>query len=86
MNAINCSISKIEGKQGKIYNIANGKSISIKELANLMIKLSGKDLDIIYSNSKIGDIKFSQADISLAKKELNYIPKVALKDGIKKLI
>jgi len=86
VNSINNSISKIERKCGYIYNIASGKSISVKDLASLMISLSGKDLKIIYSTPKEGDIKFSQADISLAKKELGFIPKIELKDGIKNLI
>ncbi len=86
VSSVNNSMSKIEGKRGYIYNIASGKSISVKDLAILMISLSGKDLKIIYSTPKEGDIKFSQADISIAKKELGFIPKIELKDGIKNLI
>ena len=40
-----------------------------------MIKFSGKNLDIEHTPSKKGEIKFSQADISLSKKEINYFPK-----------
>ena len=72
------------GKNG-IYNIASGKSITINELAELMISLSGKDLKIEFLSPKKGDIKYSQADISLAKKELNYFPKFNLKE-IKNLL
>jgi len=80
------TISKIKNKRGSTYNIASGKSISINNLASLMISLAGKDLKIIHSTPKEGDIKFSQADISLAKKELGFFPKIELKDGIKDLI
>jgi len=72
------------GKNG-IYNIASGKVVTIKELAELMISMSGKDLDIQYVSPKKGDIKYSQADISLAKKELHYSPKFGL-DEIKNLL
>lgn len=72
------------GKKGT-YNIASGKTITIKELAEFMISLYGKDLEIIYNNAKKGDIKFSQADISLAKKELKYLPKYGLEE-IKSLL
>ena len=51
-----------------------------------MISISGNDLNVIHSTPKEGDIKFSQADISLAKKELGFIPKIELKDGIKNLM
>jgi len=79
-------ISKMEGKRGNIYNIASGQSISINDLASLMVSLSGKDLKVTHSTLKEGDIKFSQADILLAKKELGYKPKIKLKDGLNKLI
>jgi UDP-glucose 4-epimerase len=67
----------LNGKNG-IYNIASGKAVTIKELAELMISLSGKTLEIQYFAPKKGDIKYSQADISLAKKELLYAPKFGL--------
>jgi len=51
-----------------------------------MISVCGKDLKIIHSTPKKGDIKFSQADISLAEKELGFQPKIELKDGIKNLM
>jgi len=86
IDSIFCTLKKIKGKRGNIYNIASGKSISINDLASLMISLCGKDLKIIHSTPKEGDIKFSQADISLAKKELGFIPKIELKDGIENLM
>ncbi len=73
----------LNGKSGT-YNIGNGKSTTIKDLAELMISISGKRLDIKYTNSLKGDIRNSQADISLAKKEINYFPKCKL-DKIKEM-
>lgn len=70
----------IENGKNGTYNIASGKVVTIKELAEFMISLSGKDLEIIYSDAKKGDIRFSQADISLAKKELRYLPKYGLEE------
>ncbi len=77
-NAIDC------GKSGT-YNIASGKTITIKELAELMISFSGKKLEIQYVDVQKGDIRNSQADISLAKKDLGYSPKFEL-DKIKELL
>ena len=76
----------MEGKRGSIYNIASGKSISINDLASLMVSLSGKDLSVIHSTPKKGDINYNQADISLAKKELGFSPKIGLEQGIKNLM
>lgn len=79
-DVINSIYHAIENGKNGTYNIACGKAITIKELAEFMISLYGKNLEIIYNNAKKGDIKFSQADISLAKKELKYLPKFGLKD------
>jgi len=84
-DVINSIYDAIENGKNGTYNIASGKTITIKELAEFMISLSGKDLGIIYSNAKKGDIRFSQADISLAKKELGYLPKYGLEE-IKNLL
>ena len=56
----------ISSDKNGIYNIASGKVVTIKELAELMISLSGKKLEIQYSPTKKGDIRYSQADISSA--------------------
>ncbi len=75
----------LHGKSGT-YNIASEKTVTIKELAELMVSVSGKKLEIEYFAAKKGDIKYSQADISLAKKELGYSPKFELREGIKCLL
>jgi len=72
------------GKSGT-YNIASGKAVTIKELAELMILFSGKKLEIEHTTAQKGDIRNSQADISLAKKELGYSPKFEL-DRIRELL
>ncbi len=83
---IHLAISNINGKRGSIYNIANGKSITIKDLAELMISLSGKSLQMNYLEKKSGEIRFSQADITKAKNEFGFLLKTNFKDGIKNLI
>lgn len=81
-NSIYCAIN--DGSVGT-YNIASGKAVTINELATLMISLSGKDLSIKYLDSKEGDVRYSQADIILSEKEINFSPKSGLAE-IKKLL
>jgi UDP-glucose 4-epimerase len=80
--SINDAISN--GKSGT-YNIGNGKATTIKDLAELMISISGKRLEITHIDSLKGDIRNSHADISLAKKEIKYSPKFDL-DKIRELL
>ncbi len=51
-----------------------------------MLSISGKNLDIKYEPPKEGDIVNSQTTINLAQKELGFLPKVKLSDGLKKLL
>lgn len=85
VTAIYNALLKINGKRGKVYNIGSGNPVTIKELAKLMLSISGKDLEIQHVQPKKGEIRYSQADISLAKKELGYIPVMPLRKGLKLL-
>jgi UDP-glucose 4-epimerase len=64
-------------------NIGSGKTTSIKQLADLMIKIRGIDLQPIYGITQKGDIKLSQADITVAKKLLSWKPKMSLSGWLK---
>jgi UDP-glucose 4-epimerase len=46
------------------FNVASGKSVSINELAELVIELTGSKSEIVYGKSREGDIKHSVADIA----------------------
>ena len=67
------------------FNVGTGIAISIKDLAYLMIKISGKDLDLVFDKLPEGDVKNSQADITLAKKILDWKYVTKLEDGLSTL-
>ena len=62
-------------------NIGTGISTSIKTLAEMMIDLSGKTLEISYDDLILGDVKESLADASLAKRLINWNYETSLKNG-----
>lgn len=65
-------------------NIGNPHEISIKEFAEEIIKLTGTDQKIIYKPLPIDDPMQRQPDISLAKKLLQWDPKVDREEGMEK--
>ena len=67
------------------FNIGSGKTISIKKLAEIMIDLSGLDLEPIFDKKLEGDIEKSQADTYLTSKMLGWKSETILKDGLKTL-
>ncbi len=71
---------------GTAFNCGTGKGISIRELADTIIEISGKGLETELAPPRKGDIKDSVADISRAKKTLGYRPGVKLKNGLSELL
>ena len=65
------------------FNIGTGTAISIKDLANLMIKILEKDLEPTFDQIPDGDVRLSLADISLAKKMLDWQSITTLEDGLR---
>jgi len=74
--AMNCNKSNL------LVNIGSGKAISILELANMMIKISGIELNPTFTKSLQGDIEKSHADISLAKKSFGWKPEITLQEWL----
>ncbi len=66
-------------------NIATGVMTSVKELAAIMIRLSGLSIEPTYEKAREGDIEKSQADNSLAKNLINWVPKTTLEEGLEKI-
>jgi len=67
-------------------NIGTGNSISILELAKLMINISGLELKPIMEKALEGDIEKSQSDNSLARKLFDWKPERSLEDWLKETI
>ena len=86
IQSIQNSIAKIDGKKGNFYNIGSGKYTTIEDLAKLMISISGKSLLIEYKKPQKSDIHHSQTSIWLAQRELEYNPKITLKEGLEMLL
>ncbi len=82
IECINLAIKNLDGKIGRIYNVGSGKSISILNLAHLLLKISGKDLPIKFKSKIKGEILNSQTSINLVKEELGFQPKILLEEGL----
>lgn len=57
---------------------------SIREIAEAVIKISGKDITPFYDTTKPEGDKARSADYSKAKKVLGWEPKVNLEEGLKR--
>ena len=75
-NILAMKSKKIKG--GEVINIGSEKSYSVNYLAKL---IGGK---VKYLPPRPGDVLHTKADITLAKKLLNWSPKVSLEEGLEK--
>lgn len=71
---------------GEAINLGNGNEvISINELAETIIDISGKDLIIEHDTSKPTGTDNCAADTTLMEKSLDWHPEVSLEDGVREV-
>ncbi|MEO0091417.1 MAG: NAD-dependent epimerase/dehydratase family protein [candidate division WOR-3 bacterium] len=74
-----------EKANGQIYNVGTGIETSINTLAQKIIKLFGKNITPTYIDRRdIDNIRRRVVNIEKIRKELRWIPKFSLDDGLKK--
>ncbi len=85
-DVVEANILAFESKiEHAFINIATDVMTSVKDLADMMIRLSGLSIQPIHEKPREGDIEKSQADISLAKNLINWVPKTTLEEGLEKI-
>jgi UDP-glucuronate 4-epimerase len=82
-DCIDCILSAITNAMDfEIINIGSGRTISLKELIGILEKVVKKKIPIKQLDMQLGDVPTTYADISKAKRLLDYNPKVAIEEGI----
>jgi nucleoside-diphosphate-sugar epimerase len=74
------------GASGEIINVATGGRISLNQLFHTMKQLVGASVDPTYVDTRAGDVRDSQADISKAQRILGYSPIVSFEDGLRQTV
>jgi UDP-glucuronate 4-epimerase len=70
----------------EIINIGNRNPVKIKDLISIIYELMGKVPNIKIKPAQPGDVDITYADISKAKRILNYNPSTEIRIGLKKFI
>ncbi len=77
--------SMLSNTKSGFFNIGTGNAISINDLASLMIKISGKSLEVEYNKLPVGDIKLSKADTCISAATLGWRSQTTLEEGLQTL-
>lgn len=67
-------------------NIGSGVALSINDLADMIIKTSGLDMKPVHEKPLQGDVKESQADISLVEKMIGWSPEMKLDKWLSEIL
>ncbi len=78
--AMNSDVSNLH------VNVGTGNSISILELAKIMIDISNLNLEPIMEKALEGDIEKSQSDNTLARKSFGWEPEKKLEEWLKEIM
>lgn len=71
---------------GHPINLGSGSRLTIRELAEIIVKASGKGSQITSAPPREGDVLHSLADISRANKILKFQPHTTLSEGLTELV
>lgn len=84
-NAVEANLlaAKAPGISGKYFNIAVGGQYTLNTLVKMLQEIIGSDVKPKYDPPRKGDILHSYADISRARDEMGFSPKVDFASGLK---
>jgi len=83
------SAATCENAVGQTFNIGFGKTTKIIDLAKMILKILNLSDKTVVSTTNVswqGDINTIWFDITKAKRELNWTPKIRLEDHLEKLV
>ena len=67
-------------------NIGNPDEYTVKELAEIVVELTGTSAPIVYRDLPVDDPKVRRPDITKARRQLGWEPKVPVRDGVARTI
>jgi UDP-glucose 4-epimerase len=84
--AANLAACERDGIRGRIFNVATGRQVSLVDLVAVLATLLGRDVQPVFKPPRPGDVKHSYASIDAAREALGYEPRIALKDGLARMV
>ncbi|MBI3584080.1 MAG: SDR family oxidoreductase [Nitrospinae bacterium] len=82
-NILSCRNDK---SSGKVFNIACGNRYTLNRLLTEVSYLTGNKANPQFIEPRSGDIRHSQADISIARDLIGYRPKIDFREGLKRTV
>jgi UDP-glucose 4-epimerase len=75
----------VRGVPGRVYNIGGGARVSLREVFDLIARVSGRKVTIDQQGPQKGDMRDTYADTSRARADLGFAPSVTLEEGLRQM-
>jgi nucleoside-diphosphate-sugar epimerase len=75
----------VRGVPGRVYNIGGGSRVSLREVFDLIARVSGRTVTIDQQGPQKGDMRDTYADTSRARADLGFAPSVTLEEGLRQM-
>jgi UDP-glucose 4-epimerase len=69
-----------------VFNVALGERYTLTQTFAVLKKIIGYSGEPAYGPERQGDVKHSQADITLAQKHFGYAPQVGFEEGLRRTV
>src|SRR5215470_14893667 len=85
-NVVQANLLACEGPgvSGKVFNVGTGARFTLNQTLRLLGQIAGRTLEAKYDPPREGDIRDSQADITLSREMLRYDPPVGFEEGLRR--
>jgi len=83
-DAVTGTVKVMESDYNKPVNIGSDRLVTIDELADIIIKISGKNITKKYDPTAPQGVRGRNADLTTARKIIGWEPKVSLEEGLEK--
>lgn len=80
--AANLAAGSIPAAVGEVFNIGGGSRVVLTEVLDTMEAIVGKPFKRQHQSTVAGDARHTAADVSKARRILNYQPQISLKEGL----
>jgi nucleoside-diphosphate-sugar epimerase len=74
------------GAEGEVFNIGSGKEVTVRRLAETIIRLSGSPSEIVHDSERAAEVQRLRADTSKAHAVLGFESRVSIEDGLRENI
>lgn len=82
IDGLMASIDVIKGFE--IYNLGESETVKLIDLVIILERQLGKEAKITFGERQPGDVEITYADITKAKKQLGYNPRIKIEEGIER--